>query len=485
MSTFVGRRTLALLLLLAVLVNACVAFSPAATHRPRGSERPSPNVSASAAPSPSAVPSASAAPSPSAVPSARPRPSAVPSASPPPGATASPSHSATPSATAGVTPTPAVSAPLASTPPTASPIATPSAEDPRVTAALATLTTDQDLVGQLLLVGWSGSTPGSVRKMLSSLRPGGVVFVANATTAATAKALNQAIADGATQLGMLPPIRTINHEGGQVQTITDVRNLGSNGAFGSRGPTDLQACQRGAAQARQLSGMGFDMDLAPVIDVLTDPNNTVIGDRAYGSSAALVARLGAAYIQGMQGAGIMAVAKHFPGHGGTAVDSHLGLPVLPFTRARLDRIDLVPFVRAIAPGVDVAGIVVGHLALPKLDPSGDPASLSRAIITGLLRHDLGYSGLVLTDDLGAMAAITANFAPGQAAVKAVAAGADMLIVVGDKTRQLAMRDALVAALASGKLDRGRVLDAVRHVLEAKAQYGMLGGDGPTLTSCGS
>ena len=321
--------------------------------------------------------------------------------------------------------------------------------------------------------------------MLTSLRPGGVVMVANATTAASAKALNQSIADISTQLGMPLPIRTINQEGGQVQPITNINNPGSNMAFGNQDPSDLQACQRGAAQARQLSGMGFDMDLAPVLDVLTNPNNTVIGDRSYGSDPALVARLGAAYIEGMQGGGIMAVAKHFPGHGGTAVDSHLGLPVLPFTRARLDRIDLVPFVRAIAPDVGVAGVMVGHLALPKLDPSGAPASLSRPIITGLLRHDLGYAGLVMTDDLGAMAAITANFAPGPAAVKAIVAGADMLIVVGDKTTQLAMRDALVAALASGALQRSRVLDAVHHVLEAKAQYGMLGGDGPTLTSCGS
>ena len=348
---------------------------------------------------------------------------------------------------------------------------------------MAGLTSDEDLVGQLLLVGWTGDTTLSVRKTLTSLRPGGVVFVANATTAAAAKALNQSILSISAELGMVAPIRTIDHEGGRIQPITDVRNLGSNMAFGNKDPSDLQACERGAIQARQLAGMGFDMDLAPVLDVLTNPNNTVIGDRSYGSDPALVARLGAAYIQGLQGGGIMAVAKHFPGHGSTSKDSRLVLPVLQSTRGRLDRIDLVPFVRAIAPDVGVAGVMVGHMAFPRIDPSGDPASLSRVFLTDILRDDLGYNGLVMTDDLAAMAAFTSNFAPGPAAVKAVAAGADMLIVIGDSTRQLAMRDALVAALASGTLDRSRVLDAVRHVLAAKAQYGLLGGDGPTLSAC--
>ena len=183
------------------------------------------------------------------------------------------------------------------------------------------------------------------------------------------------------------------------------------------------------------------MSLGPVLDVATNPRNPVIGDRAYGRSAALVARLGAAYIQGLQGGGVIGSAKHFPGHGDTSVDSHLGLPVIKSGRTRLDAVELVPFRRAMEPDVGVASIMTGHLALPRIDPARLPASLSRPIVTGLLRDELGWDGLVLTDDMGAMDAITDRYGPGEAAVLAVAAGVDLLIIVrdGDNQSRRAMR----------------------------------------------
>jgi beta-N-acetylhexosaminidase len=150
---------------------------------------------------------------------------------------------------------------------------------------------------------------------------------------------------------------------------------------------------------------------------------------------------------------------------------------------RLNRVELVPFRAATSPEVDVAAVMVGHLAYPELDPSGVPASISEPIVTGLLRDDLGYDGLVITDDLGAMAAITDNVSPRDAAIGAINAGADMLIVLGDRGRQRAMRDALVAALESGELDRGRVMEAVERVLTAKARFGLLQGERPENLPC--
>lgn len=398
-------------------------------------------------------------------PSPSPSPSLSSPASPGPSASVGPSTSPGPSGSA---------APL--------PSAAPS-PDPRVEAAFATLRTDEDLVGQLLLLSWNGSTPAAVRAVLEDLRPGGLVYVANASRAKKATRLNAAIVAAAQELGMVPPIRAIDHEGGIVQRIDDVRNLGSNGAFGRTKPTLLEACQRGATHAKQLREMGFDMSLGPVLDVATNPRNPVIGDRSYSPRPAVVARLGAAYIRGLQGGGIMGSGKHFPGHGDTAVDSHLGLPVITAGMKRLGSVELLPFVRAMEPDTDVASIMTGHLALPRIDRSGAPASLSRPIVTGLLREQLGWQGLVLTDDLGAMDAITDRYGPGEAAVRAVEAGVDLLIIVKDGDNQEQARDALVEALRDGRLDRAQVEAAVRRVLAVKARYGLLDGVRPEPVDC--
>jgi beta-N-acetylhexosaminidase len=408
---------------------------------------------------------------------------ASPTATPAPGTpgAGSPSPGST---TAGPSPSSAVVAsgiPPA-TPPAGSPSEGPG--DPRGAAALATLTSDTDLVDQLLFLGWDGSKPASIRATLAGLRPGGIVFAGdNGNRASAARAINRAIAAGAQALGMLPPFRAIDHEGGRIQRIDDVPNLGSNEAFAATHPSDLAGCKRGADQAATLAAMGFDMNLAPVLDVVTNPKNTVIGDRSYGPDPKVVARLGAAYISGLQGAGIMAVAKHFPGHGATAVDSHLGLPVLRFGLPRLEQVELVPFERALQSDADVAAVMVGHIALPKIDSSGAPASLSRPVVDGILRTRLGFDGLVMTDDVGSMQAVTGNYTAGVAAVMAISAGVDMLMVVRDSRTQVESRDALLDALASGALSRARLMDAVVHILEAKARYGLLGGAGLPLHAC--
>jgi beta-N-acetylhexosaminidase len=447
-------RNLTVLLAL-VLVAACTSDSPTPT--------PTTGASGSSSTAPSSSLSAAGSPTASGVTETN-----------PPGTTETPGATETPGSTEpSGTPTPTGASPA----PSGSP-------DSRVEAALDKLTTDTELVDQLLFVGWPGTTPKSVRQTLDLLRPGGIVYVgANADHAAEALAINQAIVADADALGMLPPLIAIDHEGGSVQRIVDVPNLGSNLAFGNTNPSDRKACQRGTQQADDLATMGFNMNLAPVLDVLTNPANTVIGDRSYGSDPDLVARLGGDYIQGLQGAGIMAVGKHFPGHGATTVDSHFGLPVLPFGLKRLERVELVPFERALEPDVDVSAIMVAHIALPKIDPSGAPASLSQPVVTGILRDRLGFDGLVMTDDIGAMQAVTGHYTTRQAAVMAINAGVDMLLIVGDQAKEITSRDALLDALQAGTLSHDRLLDAVRHVLEAKARFGLLGGDGEPAFTC--
>lgn len=355
--------------------------------------------------------------------------------------------------------------------------------DARVESALSRLVTDEELVGQLLMIGWTGSSVDAARDAIGTLRPGGIVFIANASSADQAAALNVGLDGAAAEAGIMPLLKAIDHEGGAIQRIDDVENLGSNLAFAETRPTVDQACQRGATHARQLLEMGFEMNLAPVLDVNTNPDNPVIGPRSYGSRPQLVARLGSAYIRGLQSGGIMAVGKHFPGHGDTSVDSHLDLPVLDVGRQRLDDVELLPFQRAIATDTGLAAVMTAHIALPRIDPSRLPATLSKTVISDILRGDLAFDGLVISDDLAAMAAITDAYAPGEAAALAIGAGVDLLIVGGDLERQRTMRDALLSALTSGELARERVMEAVRHVLEAKARAGLLGGEPDAVPGC--
>ncbi len=361
----------------------------------------------------------------------------------------------------------------------------PPSDDPKVAAALGALASDEDRVGQLLLLGWIGDTAEAARPTLRELRPGGIVYVDNARLADDARAINAALPSIAQEYGVLPPLIAVDHEGGTVHRIRDVPNLGSNAEFAANAPSDRDACLRGQEHARQLRAMGFTMNLAPVLDVNNNPANPVIGPRSYGADPALVVRLGSAYVRGLQGGGIAAVGKHFPGHGNTSVDSHVQLPSLPQTEAELEHIELVPFRRAIEPDTDIAALMSAHIVFPAVDPSGLPATLSYPIITGLLRQKLGFDGLVISDDLAGMRAITDNFAPGAAAVQAVGAGVDMLIIGGGVPRQRESRDALLGALASGALSRQRVDDAVRHVLAVKARFGLLGGAAAAGPGCGA
>ena len=363
------------------------------------------------------------------------------------------------------------------------PASPPESEDPRVEAAFAQLRTDEDKVGQLFLLGWIGSTAEAARPVIRELRPGGIVFVQNVQTSAEARAINASLPRIAAEYGLLQPLLAIDHEGGNVQRIEDVANVGSNWAFGQTGPTDLQACRRGLRHAEQLRGMGFTMNLAPALDVNNNPSNPVIGRRSYGDDPQLVARLGSAYIRGLQGGGIVAVGKHFPGHGNTSVDSHLELPILPQGIDELERIELVPFRRAIESLTDVAAIMSAHIVFPAVDPSRTPATLSQPIITGLLRERLGFRGLVISDDLGAMKAITDNYTPGQAAKQAVQAGVDMLIVSAELNRQRLYRDGVLDAVRTGEISRERLDDAVRNVLRVKARFGLLDGSTPVEAGC--
>ncbi|MDA0632827.1 beta-N-acetylhexosaminidase [Nonomuraea sp. MCN248] len=236
------------------------------------------------------------------------------------------------------------------------------------------------------------------------------------------------------------------------------------------GATGRPALARDVARATgaELRAMGVNLDFAPVADVNVDPRNPVIGKRAYGDKPDQVAKMVGAAVKGFDAAGVAATAKHFPGHGDTRVDSHTGLPVVKHTRAEWERLDAPPFRAAIDAGVDA--IMTAHIVFPKLDPSGDPATLSKPILTGLLRKELGFKGVISTDALN-MAGARVKYDDGEVAVRAVLAGADLLLMPNDLPKQY---QAVLKAVESGRVSEARLDQSVTRLLTLKKNRGLLG-----------
>ncbi|MDX1568045.1 MAG: glycoside hydrolase family 3 protein [Longimicrobiales bacterium] len=227
------------------------------------------------------------------------------------------------------------------------------------------------------------------------------------------------------------------------------------------------AYEVGRVTAREARALGIHVPFAPVLDVNNNPENPVINVRAFGEDPDLVAEMGVSFVQGVQDHGALATGKHFPGHGDTSIDSHVDLPVIPVSRDRLESVELLPFRRAVAAGM--GGIMTAHLSVPELTGSGRlPATLSRPVITDLLRSDLGFDGLVFTDAMN-MDAVERDFPDGEAAVRAVEAGADVILMPPDLE---AAQEAIVSAIWSGRIDEERIDASVRRILGLKEQMGL-------------
>jgi beta-N-acetylhexosaminidase len=331
-------------------------------------------------------------------------------------------------------------------------------------------------VGQVFMLGFEGTTlNASNRALVHGLHLGGVTLFARNVDTATQ--LAQLDADLQTIADPLPLFISIDQEGGLVVRVTDGATIfPGNMAVGATGDP-LLARKVAEASASELLAMGVNMDLAPVIDVNTNPVNPVIGVRAFGSDASRVSDFGVQAIQGLQSSGVSAVGKHFPGHGDTAVDSHRDLPVVPHPLERLQALELLPFKAAMQAGVD--GIMTAHLYLPAIEPKPDlPATLSKTVLTGLLREQLGYPGLILTDALD-MDAIKKDRTAAEAAVEAFEAGSDFLLIGGitaeDRAHLGDGPPALLAAVKSGRVSEARLDASVLRILEAKAKRGILPG----------
>jgi beta-N-acetylhexosaminidase len=267
-------------------------------------------------------------------------------------------------------------------------------------------------------------------------------------------------------IAAVPLLNTADFETGVGFRIQGATAFPRAMAFGAAGDEKL-AYEAGRVTGEEARALGVHVNFAPVVDVNNNPRNPVINTRSFGEEPGLVGRLASAYIRGLQSAGVTATLKHFPGHGDTDVDSHIGLPVIKQPRERLDTIELPPFRAGIAAGA--AAVMTGHIQMPSLDPSpATPTTLSGPIVTGLLRKELGFNGLIYTDSMG-MQGVTAMHAPGPAAVLAIKAGNDVVLHSPDDGSAFA---GLVEAVKSGDIPMARVEASVERILRAKARAGL-------------
>ncbi|WP_079525203.1 glycoside hydrolase family 3 protein [Halobacillus hunanensis] len=342
--------------------------------------------------------------------------------------------------------------------------------------------TINEKIGQMLMPDfrtWEGDNVTEmlpeIEQMVKEYHLGGVILFREnvVTTEQTAKLVADYQA-AAEKYGLL---MTIDQEGGIVTRLQSGTDMPGNMALGATRSSEL-SYNVGQAIGEELSALGINMNLAPVLDVNNNPDNPVIGVRSFGESPELVAELGVAYTEGLQSTGVAATAKHFPGHGDTAVDSHLGLPEVPYDKERLMEVELYPFQQAMDAGIDA--IMTAHVTFPKIDDTkviskkdgtkiSLPATLSHKVLTGLMREDMGYDGVIITDALN-MNAITEHFGPVDAVIRAVKAGTDIaLMPVGLEE----VVNGLLEAVETGEISVDRIEESVERILTLKLNRGVI------------
>jgi beta-N-acetylhexosaminidase len=321
-------------------------------------------------------------------------------------------------------------------------------------------------IGQLLIAGFGGEQiPIELRSLAREFGLGGVILFAR--NVADPEQVAELSFDASRLTPDLPAWVSIDQEGGRVARLkapfTEWPPMATLGRSG-----DVALAERfGRALAAELKAVGISLDYAPVLDIHTNPKNDVIGDRALAGTPEDVARLGSAIVRALQAEGIAACGKHFPGHGDTTADSHHELPLVEHPPDRLRAVELAPFKAAIEAGV--AHIMTAHVFVPSLDETR-PATLSKPIVTTMLRHELNFGGVILSDDLE-MKAITNQHAVPAAAVLAIEAGCDgLLICSADQDAQAASLEALVHAVEDNRLPLARVDDALARHQRAKERF---------------
>ena len=340
----------------------------------------------------------------------------------------------------------------------------------------------EEKIGQMLMPDyrkWQGENVTEmlpeIEQQVKELNLGGVIlFRENVVETEQTVRLVEAYQNASGKFGMFI---SIDQEGGIVTRLQSGTDMPGNMALGAARSAQT-ASDVGEAIGEELHSLGINVNFAPTLDVNNNSDNPVIGVRSFSEDPELTAELGVAYINGMQKTGVVTTAKHFPGHGDTNVDSHVGLPEVPHELDRLKEVELYPFQKAMDAGVDA--IMSAHITFPKIDPTkviskktGEevavPATLSHKILTGLMRDEMNYDGLIVTDAME-MAAITEHFGTVDAAVMSVKAGADIILIPVDLKE---VRDGLVKAVKNGEISSKRIDESVKRILSLKLKRGIM------------
>lgn len=342
--------------------------------------------------------------------------------------------------------------------------------EPPVSAEILTLLKEMSLeekIGQMIFAGVDGTTFDSHALILiHDYKVGGIIFNKKNFSSAeqTIQYLNKIRNENTSN--KIPLFLGVDQEGGIVAKLPgNLTPIPTNLEIGKVNNTDFSN-SIGQLLGKEVKAYGFNMNFAPVLDINSNPNNPVIGNRSFGNSADLVSRLGIATMKGIQSENIIAVVKHFPGHGDTSTDSHLELPRVNKSLEELQQLELLPFQQAITEGADV--VMIAHILLPNID-STNPSSMSKVVISDILRNQLQYDGVVITDDM-TMEAIIDNFDIGDASVQSVKAGSDIVMVAHGFENAADIFESLKTAVENGELSEERIDESIIRILQLKEKY---------------
>ncbi|EHQ90339.1 beta-N-acetylhexosaminidase [Desulfosporosinus youngiae] len=327
----------------------------------------------------------------------------------------------------------------------------------------------EEKVGQLVMAGVDTyENDLNSARLLQEYHVGGFVFFKkNVKDANQLLSLINSLKE-TNSVNKLPLMLAVDEEGGRVSRMpSEFTKLPSSRRIGELNSDEL-SYRLGGIVGEELKSFGLNTNFAPVLDVFSNPQNQVIGDRAFGDNPTLVSKLGIQTMKGLRSQNIISVVKHFPGHGDTFVDSHVGLPVINHDLNRLKSLELVPFYKAVENKVDA--IMLAHILLPKID-SEYPASFSKIIISDILRKEMLFDGVIITDDL-TMGAIVNNYDLSEAAITSINAGSDMVLVCHEYAKQEAVLKAMQTAAQTGRISLERIDQSVYRVLKLKGEYAL-------------
>ncbi|WP_088068922.1 beta-N-acetylhexosaminidase [Gottfriedia luciferensis] len=324
----------------------------------------------------------------------------------------------------------------------------------------------KEKIGQMIIAGFDGTTSSNANTLLKNYKLGGVIlFGTNIKSPSQLVSLTNEIKT-ANKNNKVPLFISVDQEGGRVNRMpSSVLNTPSARSIGNKNNVQY-AFNIGNVISKELSSFGFNTDFSPVLDIQSNPKNTVIGDRSFGTNSSIVSKIGEGMMEGIRKGNTIPVIKHFPGHGDTSVDSHLELPVVNKDLSSLKKFELIPFDNAIKNHADM--VMVAHILMKKLD-SNYPASMSKTVITDLLRKQYGYNGVVITDDMS-MGAIAKHYSLSNAAVRSINAGSNIILIGHGNNNVKTIFNSIYTAVNNRQISEDTINKSVYKILSLKQKY---------------